>query len=119
MVGKNNKLDRLDQELIITNLGEPQIRTGDTPWNAKLYMFPNRDHRLDYCITVIWHKDISIAGWPVKEYGWDNWADWYGWNISDEIEIEHLKGMISPRLDRDTMDHILRTIEKARGQWSR
>jgi hypothetical protein len=116
MVGKNNKLDRLEQELIITNLGESQISTESGPWNAKLYVIPSGDHHSGNYITVLWHKDISTTGWPAGKHEGGDWGGWYGWNIRGEIEIKELKDMISPRLDHDIMELILKTIRKYRGQ---
>jgi hypothetical protein len=87
-------IDKLDEQLIITNLSEiqnydPNFETG----NAKLYV-AIYDARRQPAPVIIWHKSLGNGGWGHSH-------DYYGYclyNTEDVQSVRFLKDNITDDL---------------------
>jgi len=109
--GGDMKLSQLDQELILTNLSEIQMKPGSEPGNAKLYLAIDIEYGP---VTVLWHSSISEDGWSaIKSYNWgEAWSGWRGWNIHGRVQLYELMSKLNHALDPATISKIVETIKK-------
>jgi hypothetical protein len=112
------KLSQSDQELILSNLSEIQMKHDSEPGNAKLYLAIDIEHGP---VTVLWHSSISEDGWSaIKSYNWgEAWSGWRGWNIHGQMQLKELISKLKHTLDSATISKIVETIKKFKPRDSR